>query len=219
GPDPAIAYVAFTLGVDWYVHCHHKSLEAGCVSSSHLAPRDRRIPGSVDLEPGVLRSGCSDRFDRRGGRAGNYERNIGIASRLGQYEVGSMTNNCSHSGWCDTERRRVPSAKNLRHLVWARHVQEIARKQQSSAEGCRVARHAFLVLDPAIDIVEDDPRQTPASKRPQIRNAECLIDTHGSGLVVRWGSPDPDATSHERSCLVRAVAQHPRARSRQESCN
>ena len=204
----AVADVALALRADRRIDGQHQRAEPGIGRALDQVGVDRRVARGIELIPVVLRRDLGRRLDRVVAGARHDVRDVRVARRLGQHQIGMVAEQPRPAGRRDAERAREGLAENRLCLVALRHVDEIARQQLVLVKGRGVGFEAALVLEPALDEVESDLRQPPLRHAVQVFDIDGLIDPHGSFSPNRRPvdrvSLEDRALSRIRQLVVRA---------------
>src|SRR5229473_1356441 len=113
------------------------------------------------------------------------------ARRLRQHQIGAAAEEAGQAGGRDAEGLGVEAAEQARALVALRDIDEIARHQKVAVEGALVAREAQLVLKPALDEIEAQPRQPALGHAAQIFNVDGFVRLHPGVLSSRRAAAPP----------------------------
>src|SRR6185312_4466767 len=179
---------------------------AGIPRAAHLVLGDLHVARAIELVPGVVGRDPRRRLDRAGAGARHDERDVGGLGRLGQHQVAAAAEQPGQAGWRDAEGEGVVAAEQTHALLDARDVDEVARHELVAVEGALVACEAALILEPALDEIEAEPRQPPLRHAAEILDVDgfvgshtCPFLLHEAGLrqpltlpsLARWAPPSP----------------------------
>ena len=166
------------------------------VSINTPAPRVRRAPEhveghvavalDVDLEPEMVGDACGDVLEIAAGRGAEREGQVGRRRGVGQRRIRARPGDVGHAGRADAEGAVEGLAEEGRLLVPRGDVHQIAGRHRYPAEAGNAAGETPFILDRAVDIVEDDPGQTPPRGRAQLLDVDGFRDIHWLVSFRKW---------------------------------
>ena len=181
-----VAQVALALRADRRVDRDHQRADPGIAGTPDHVLRDGPVARAVELEPGMVAGRRRDRLQRGVRCRRQHEGDARLGRGAGEQQVGIGAEQPGEAGGCDAERAAPGPAEQAHRLVDRRHRTEIARHQADRSQHFGIQGEAMLVLDAALDEVEQDPGQGPSRGLAQILDADRAIHIHPAGVP-----PDP----------------------------